>query len=788
MASWPCARRTGPRMSAALPAAAMMLAALVSGCGGGGGGGGLSATGGGGGPSPPRPQPVDLSRLAASYAGHSDYGAAWGLAQIRAATAYARIAGREGAGTAPGAGARVAVIDNGVDEGHWEFDGLTIRQTCYPADNCGDRTHGTPVASVIAAQRDNTLTLDPPGAAQYNFHGVAWGIGRLDVLSIPLGSGGGTYGGLDSESVDDAVDILAGLFSALRQPVDFVNMSFSRRGLIENYRGRTFGPLYAPAVQTLAQTGKTTGKTILVMSAGNAHGKGCASPEPNCVGGVIDATSPELYAGLPVLEASLRSHMVAVVATDSSGDIASFSNRCGIAAKWCIAAPGDSMWLAAYSPGPPAQRGYVQTRGTSFAAPHVTGGLAVMKHWFRSQLANEKLLERLYLTARVTPDPVSPGGTCPGHLDTDGDLSDCELSSTLGRGLMDLGAATAPVGSTSIALGGRVAQGGAPAASSRMFAGSALGDALDRSLAGRRIAVFDTLGAPFWTDAARFAGRAPAPGPALRLSRWFADMAEKAPEAYGRDGQLRFHMDAPQGAHEGLAFRPASAEAQFGDLGLSAFASTDSGATPAFAGTGGVRAVGADVLGLALAWRPAGGPVSLGAGRIEETETFLGARAEGAFGGLSSSVDFVRAEAGFEAGGWRFDMAAELGRALPEAEGGLLADGGGDAFSTAFSAAAARRLGRGTLRLSLQQPLRVESGRLDLSLPAGRTPEGAVRRERVPVGLESSGRQIDFGIDWTESFVPGAAWRIRAVLSRDPGHDAGRDAEATVLVGMRVGL
>ena len=318
----------------------------------------------------------------------------------------------------------------------------------------------------------------------------------------------------------------------------------------------------------------------------------------------------------------------------------------------------------------------------------------------------------------------------------------------------------------------------APAAGSRLLAGRAFGDALSRTLAGRRIALFDELGAPFWTDAAGFAGQAEAAGPALRLSRWFDDMAAPAPS--GRDEGLRFHMDAPKGAHMGLAARPASAEARFGDIALSAFAST-----PAFAGAG--RA-GAETLGLALVWRPAGGPVSLGAGRMAESEAFLGARAEGAFGVLSSSLDFVRAEAGFEAGGWRFEAAGELGRALPEAAGGLLADGGGDAFSTAFRAAAARPLGGGTLRLSLQQPLRVESGRLDLSLPVGRTPEGAVRRERVRVGLEPSGRQLDFGIDWTQPLVPGAAWRIGAVLSRDPGHDAGRDAEAVLLAGLRLGL
>lgn len=796
------------------------LAALAASCGGGGGGGSLSATGGGGGvsPAPPRPatvapralpRPADLQTHADPYESNTDYLAAWGLAQIGAATAYARIAERaerEGvAAPAPGKEAHVAVIDNGIDidddpddgveDGHWEFDGLTVREICHSVDGCGDRSHGTPVASVIAAQRNPSRTFMPSSLGQYNFHGVAWGIDRLDMLSIPLDSADPdqNYVGRSPAGAARHIVWLADLFSDLPSGVDFVNLSFGTSGLVENYekaaleRGHSD---YRDAVDTLAQ-GDSDGRTILVIAAGNANGRKCADGEYNCVGGRIRATSPTIGPGLPVLEESLRRHVVAVVATDRNRRIASYSNRCGVAAKWCIAAPGGErdtltqnrgMWLAGYFGIDPDTgddvRGYTRTRGTSFAAPHVTGGLAVLKHWFRG-VSNEELLDRLYLTARVTPDPVAAhGGTCPEYLDLDGDLTRCELSSIFGRGLMDLGAATVPIGSTTIALGSRVAEGGAPAAGSRLLAGRALGDALSRSLAGRRIALFDELGAPFWTDAAGFAGRAEAAGPALRLSRWFADMAASAPS--GRDHGLRFHMDAPEGAHTGLAARPASAEARFGDVALSAFAST-----PAFAGAG--RA-GAETLGLVLAWRPAGGPVSMGLGRMAESEAFLGARAEGAFGSLSSSLDYVRAEAGFEAGGWRFEAAGELGRALPQAAGGLLADGGGDAFSTAFSMATAHPLGGGSLRLSLQQPLRVESGRLDLSLPVGRTPEGAVRRERVRVGLEPSGRQLDFGIDWTQPLAPGAAWRIGAVLSHEPGHDAGRNPEAVLLAGLRVGL
>lgn len=57
---------------------------------------------------------------------------------------------------------------------------------------------------------------------------------------------------------------------------------------------------------------------------------------------------------------------------------------------------------------------------------------------------------------------------------------------------------------------------------------------------------------------------------------------------------------------------------------------------------------GTDTFGLAFAWRPDSRAVRLGAGRM--AEAFLYARAEGAFGGLSSSLDLVRVEAGHDAG------------------------------------------------------------------------------------------------------------------------------------------
>ena len=75
--------------------------------------------------------------------------------------------------------------------------------------------------------------------------------------------------------------------------------------------------------------------------------------------------------------------MIAAVAVspDSDGDgdyeIASYSNRCGIAARWCIAAPGSAIRVAYFGPHPtegtPGARGTYTASGTSFAAPMVIG-------------------------------------------------------------------------------------------------------------------------------------------------------------------------------------------------------------------------------------------------------------------------------------------------------------------------------------------------------------------------------------------------------------------------------
>ena len=734
---------------------------------------------------------------------------------------------------APGAGVTVGLIDTGIDLDHWEFDGSRAAETILPgaSDEVGaESSHGTAVASLIAARRGGPIHSNPPSLKQFNFHGIAWGA-DLKMFAITLGRSlpGDAYEPITISQLESYDQVMSGRLRtvlAADQGVDILNMSFAVQGLIENYDGAVLKRALDDVIATAAQSGRADAdKTLLVWAAANDHGFLCAAGTDNCIDDHpsprtepserhIDATSPAVSSALPVYVEELRSHSVSVVATQRDGSLASFSNRCGVAAQWCIAAPGAALVTAYFGPRSPSDptvaRGYSTGGGTSYAAPLVAGGLAVLKHYFRDQLGNTEVLTRLYETADVTPDTVADGEQCPEHLDLDNDRSDCELSSAHGRGLMDLDAATRPVGSMTIALGDTLSGGRVAAASSLLRSGGPTGNALSAAFRGREAAVFDTLDAPFWVGLDGFAQAAAEPDLEDRLARfmrpeprrrdWAGLGAVSVPgvpggliEAPFASTRLRLGVNRAGGEGEWWSGGHASLVA-VDDGGLSLtlgdgeFQASALAAAPGlhhgWEGAGPAPEPGAGVL---FSWQPRSAALGMRFGALREFESALGTSASGAFGKLASGVVFAGTGFSTEAGGWGIEAGAELGVAGSEASGGIVREVSTLATS-AFSLSAERGFeDGGRLRFSLSQPLRVESGRMRLAVPTGRTKRGEVVRGIVDAPLIPTGRQIDLGADWRRPV--GAAdgeLRLGATVSFQPGHATGRAPDLTLLAGYRL--
>ena len=626
-----------------------------------------------------------------------------------------------------------------------------------------DYSHGTAVAS-IALGRPTALDRAPQG--------VAWAA-DVTMFAIPLGRGSGVYNPISLTGLANQDSVWNALVSyVLGKDIDILNLSIGFGGIIDRYSAQDLRDNFGSAIRAIAQAGAAE-KIILVWAAGNAHGDDCTvSPSvPECVNGTVNAVSVNVLPGLAARIAELQGHTIAVVALKdgpSGPTIANFSNRCGIAADYCIAAPG-ALVRFAYLGG--QGRGTSAGNGTSFAAPMVAGGLAIMKQLFRDQLSNTELVERLLATA-----------------DDTGRFAN---RSVYGRGLMDLDAATSPVGVLDVPIENRAQGPGTALRRSGILPGTAFGDGLGRSLAGREIAALDALGAPFWFDLGDFIAPTAVPSTSARLhdlmtpvsDSWRVPARGSGFESGGFGTRRRTPSDWWR-----LGLLDASASAGDGHLGLAGHALgltlTDQHVLSATAFATGGEFEPAPAAGTTLSLNPTGLPFRLHSGWVGERETLLGSSADGAFGSLAADAVFAGIRADAELGGWWMSANAEFGTVDAATRDGLITDVS-PLTTSAFTLRASRPLAAdGTLHLSIAQPLRVEHGRATLGVPVGRTKAGEVVRSRVSANLAPSGRQIDVSAQWHQP-LPIGSLRLGAVVTRQPGHRATENLDLTLLSAWR---
>ncbi|MEV4385737.1 S8 family serine peptidase [Micromonospora sp. NPDC049580] len=242
-----------------------------------------------------------------------------------------------------GRGVRVAVLDTGIDASHPDLSGriAEARNFTEAADTDDTVGHGTHVASIIAGS----------GAASGGkYHGVA------PDATLLNGKVCEEQGCMDSA-------ILAGMqWAAVDQQADVINMSLGGTDTPD------VDPLEAAVESLTAQTG-----ALFVLSAGNDGTDGSVGSPGSA-------------------EAALT--VGAVDRDDALADFSSRGPRVGDGGlKPDLTAPGVDIVAARAKGaqiGEPVGEGYLALSGTSMAAPHVTGAVALLAQqhtgWAAAQL------------------------------------------------------------------------------------------------------------------------------------------------------------------------------------------------------------------------------------------------------------------------------------------------------------------------------------------------------------------------------------------------------------------
>ena len=436
--------------------------------------------------------------------------------------------------------------------------------------------------------------------------------------------------------------------------------------------------------------------------------------------------------------------------------------------------------------------GYEEAAGTSFAAPMVSGALALMKSYFmlgtdcgageRCGLGSHELTRRILATA-----------------DRRGIYADASI---YGSGLLDLKNALTPQGELRLLRGRSVRDSDSHLLSqSALRPGSALGDSALRALGGVRLAAFDEMNAPF-----------PVFGDAvlLRADSAGAGGAEGTQETRGVGGVLRAHQLGLRGGRasrrldwdfgNGYGFLAlqggdflSSRGADEGaggltDIGMSGFGNPYS----ALAGDGMVAGVGGDGFrlaafgeGLGEARRvrgalaefsplpssslPAGVGLSFQVGGVEELDGLLDTSGAGIFGDLRARTAFAGVRfSGEFMGDWRIRAGGFAGRTAAEDGGGWFAP-----VEDLWSGSYALGLERDDVLFSgdglgfrVHQPLRASEG-FRLRVPTGRTRYGELTWREV--SGESSGRELALEGLYRRP-VEGGSWLLSAGIISDAGH------------------
>lgn len=464
-------------------------------CAGGGGGGSSSST--------------DSTRTplytSASAFETSEYSAQSGLALVKASSMYyngyyrwyAQNGGTAGnpsestAGT--GVNIIVAVADTGINPAEASTgSAISINSNSYDyvqsisGSTSDPNGHGTHVAGLIAAPMNLS-----------GMHGIAY---NASILNLRVANSSGYITATDAQ-------IGASATRAYNAGAYIINNSWGSSAAITSYTAAELNAAIPSSISGYQAYVANGG--VAVWAAGNNY-----------------ALQPSYQAGLPYLISGLQAGWLAVVAVDSSGTETAYTNRCGVAAAWCLAAPGGGDNSAANGLYSMYNNGsYTKMSGTSMAAPLVSGAIAGLKSMFPN-LSYQDIAARLLITANKTGIWAS--------------------TAIYGQGLMDLESASNPVGGLSLPTGSHTS-GSSGSTSSSITLPSSMASSMRNS---RILLVDNYQKAPFWVPASSFVQESKIQSDFA--VRHMASMSEPMPVNLGdEEGTKYSHL---KGLHSSVGF------------------------------------------------------------------------------------------------------------------------------------------------------------------------------------------------------------------------------------------
>jgi len=708
------------------------------------------------------------------------------LNQVNAITSYDR--GHTGSGIV------VAVLDNGVDRNHPDlagkidsrsFDFIFQDSDPFPSGFGSLQSQGTSVAGIIAANKNDS-----------GMHGLAY---DSSILALRAGTSGGAY---SPEKLSEALDY------AVANGARVVNNSYSSSFLISNASSRG---------TAISLVGINSINSYLSANINGAINVWAAGDGSN--------SQPSLEAGLPARIDELKGKWIAVASVNNNNEISSFSNRCGSAAEWCIVAPGENInsTLATGDPTDSDNDGYGTTSSTTKAAPIVTAAAAILLEAFPT-LTPEQAVELLLSTAT--------------------DLGDAGTDAIYGRGLLNLDAATAPQGSLKVPSSSKITGSTQLLQSSFISTGGAFGDAVAKS--NVQFTVLDQYNRSYQADLASSVSPQSSSSDSHQLLLSFGkkyvsskatlnknttlEIAER--DAYiprkpsqndfnskrasfvtlGKNTETAVNYNVPM--EESFRFNAANDYNKnmiigkhvltnpflsFAGDGVNVTSShklnkKSSFKVAAFHGSkeddkyGEYTDKSTGVVGEISYAANDNSIISLQAGVMNENNSFLGTKSEGAFAVLGNNKTFFYGVAASHKLTNRISLFGTISAGSSFISGGetdsivrdiSMINSYSYSIGATYTGAVAAK---DTFGFAVSQPLKVSSGSSTLFLPSSTDRAGNISYSESRVGLAPSGKEIDIEAFYALPINDNTSINTGAILRKEPGHIADADDEGIFML------